>query len=655
MVCLRRGRMCTCAASLAACRLMALVLMSAVSTAVLVMLAAPGALAKEFSVVRVDIHAAVQSDGSLLVREDRTFRFDGEFSRVRQWIPLDKGISIEDIRVFEGNEEYRDVSSTGGAASTATGGAGSADERIPGTYRVTRTADQVEVAWYFRAEDEDRTFSLAYRMQGAVVSHNDVAELYWKCIGDQWDVSSEAAHVTIDLPPGAAKEDIRAWAHGPLWGVVSIDSPTRVALSVAPVPAKTFVEARVLFPKSLVPAATRSSGRDALAAILEEEGELARQANLARQRAAEREAQMARLRKYNAFLAPGVPLLALAFWLLFLYRRYDREYRPEFKGDYYRELPATYTPAELGVLWHFGSPSAADFTATILDLARRGYLTIEERRTERKRMLGLLGTATDVDYVIRATGKGKDDTLLEHEKALYNILLYTIGDGQSVTFDEITAYAKKKPGTFAYYYRDWQAKVRDDAKRNDFFDSSSSTGRLVGVLCGIGLVLAGVGLSLLSFAFVVSSVTWAITGVIIVILSAAIKRRSRKGQNEFAMWRAFRRFLLDFSSLHDVPVPALALWEHYLVYATALGVARQVIEQLKVVFPELSQPGAHTGFAQAWLVSSASTDLGSALTGLTTSLEHAIATSLESSSSGSGGGFSGGGGGGAGGGGGSAD
>ncbi|MGE5594125.1 MAG: DUF2207 family protein [Betaproteobacteria bacterium] len=72
------------------------------------------------------------------------------------------------------------------------------------------------------------------------------------------------------------------------------------------------------------------------------------------------------------------------------------------------------------------------------------------------------------------------------------------------------------------------------------------------------------------------------------IMSALIKRRSKRGQTEFAMWRAFRKFLLDFSSLHDAPVPSLRLWEHYLVYAVTLGVARQVIDQLKLVFPELS-------------------------------------------------------------------
>ncbi len=616
-----------------------------VTLAAVVLPAAPRVEAKEFAVRAVVIQAQVARDGSLAVQEERTFRFDGDFSTVRQSIPVAQGTDIRDVKVLEKGKAY----------STAQD---APDERVSGTYRITRTPGKVEVAWHFRAQDEERTFTLAYRIRGAVVAHRDVAELYWKCIGEEWDVGSSKAQVAVTLPAEAKREDIRAWAHGPLWGTVSIDSPTRVSLSVAPLPARTFVEARVLFPKALVPAATRSSGRNALADIMKEEGELARKANIEREKAAERQATLRRLGRLNIYLAPGVAILALALWFAFIYRRYDREFAPGFTGDYYRELPADYTPAELGVLWRFGSPGPADFTATVVDLARRGYLVIEERKTERKRLFGLMGTALDVEYVIRRTDRGKDDDLLEHEKALYNLVFYTIGDGQVVEFDQIESYAKKNPGSFLRYYNDWQSKVRANASRHEFFDRAAGKGRLIGVLAGIGLVLAGIAVMLVApDALALSGIAWIITGIVVVALSTAIKRRSHKGQTEFAMWRAFRRFLLDFSSLHDAPVPALVLWEHYLVYAVALGVAKQVIGQLKLVFPELSEPGAGVGVGYTWLAMSAGTDLASTLTNLTSSLEQSLltATSVKSSASGGGGGFSGGGGGGVGGGGGSAD
>lgn len=51
-------------------------------------------------------------------------------------------------------------------------------------------------------------------------------------------------------------------------------------------------------------------------------------------------------------------------------------------GDYYRELPADYSPAEAGCLMRKGRLYPADFTATLLDLARRGHVSIEDRGTE---------------------------------------------------------------------------------------------------------------------------------------------------------------------------------------------------------------------------------------------------------------------------------
>ena len=43
----------------------------------------------------------------------------------------------------------------------------------------------------------------------------------------------------------------------------------------------------------------------------------------------------------------------------------------------------------------------------------------------------------------------------------------------------------------------------------------------------------------------------------------------------------------DFSLIKDKEVPELILWEKYLVYATAFGIANKVLKQLKIVYPQL--------------------------------------------------------------------
>ena len=122
-----------------------------------------------------------------------------------------------------------------------------------------------------------------------------------------------------------------------------------------------------------------------------------------------------------------------------------------------------------------------------------------------------------------------------------------------------------------------------------------------------------------------------------------------------------KKFLEDFSLVDDVPVGHLALYERYLVYAVALGVADQLIDGLRMRFPEVAND---TGFAP-WYVGMY---VGAGMHGgggvdrlseprLARRLRQrllpatAAAFSPPSSSGGGGGGFSGGGGGGGGGGG----
>ena len=90
-------------------------------------------------------------------------------------------------------------------------------------------------------------------------------------------------------------------------------------------------------------------------------------------------------------------------------------------------------------------------------------------------------------------------------------------------------------------------------------------------------------------------------GIILLLAGAFLRRRSPMGSTHLAMWKAFRRFLLDFSSLDRAEIPSLIIWEHYLVYATVLGVAKQVISQLKVVYPEITQPGSGMYYGWAWM------------------------------------------------------
>ena len=64
------------------------------------------------------------------------------------------------------------------------------------------------------------------------------------------------------------------------------------------------------------------------------------------------------------------------------------------------------------------------------------------------------------------------------------------------------------------------------------------------------------------------------------------RRRSAAGEAEAERWEAFRRYLTDFPRLKEAPPATLELWERYLVYGIAFGIAERVLQGAHLHMPE---------------------------------------------------------------------
>ena len=64
------------------------------------------------------------------------------------------------------------------------------------------------------------------------------------------------------------------------------------------------------------------------------------------------------------------------------------------------------------------------------------------------------------------------------------------------------------------------------------------------------------------------------------------RRRSKAGQTEAERWDAFRRYLTDFPRLQDAPPATLELWERFLVYGIAFGIAERVLQGAHLHMPQ---------------------------------------------------------------------
>jgi len=602
--------------------------------------------ARQLEILSVDISAEILPSGDMQVVETRTIEFQGQFRGADRKFYF-SGLPIySDIAVREDDLYYRPVDQF--------------PTSEPGTYSIKVYGNNYFIVdWSFNAFNEKRTFILEYTVVDAVLVHNDAAELYYQFIGDEWDYPSAETLVTLNLPPGAAADDIRAWGHGPLHGKVTIVSPREVKWQAAPLPALTFLEGRVIFPPELVPDAVRRTNRDALPAILREESRLALSANLNRL-----------VRHYELYYS--LILMGAAGFIFYRKWKTSMNRGKVYSGDYFRKLPADYPPVAAGYLWHKKKIGSDLLTAQILDLARRRHIRIEEYESgkqigsekgyllidlENKEPLPLLdGVVKDFifDEVYNYKPAGGVSDLPAGKKA--------------VTFLQIRNYAEENPKSFQLFYSTWIEAVQRLGDSEKFFKDPPQS--MIGCLPQLLLLFAA--------AAVISIINLYVLGLTVIIVLLAFIFGSPHiyfsdyGADQLAKWRAFRKFLLHFSNLNRSTVPSLVVWEHYLVYAVVLGVAEKVIEQLAIVFPRLEEDRefartAWSSFGTAYdtalltglgsmnqslssTIRSAANKAGEA----TPSLAHSSTGSSNGFSSGSGfgGGFSAGGGGGSGGGGG---
>lgn len=111
---------------------------------------------------------------------------------------------------------------------------------------------------------------------------------------------------------------------------------------------------------------------------------------------------------------------------------------------------------------------------------------------------------------------------------------------------------------------------------------------------------------------------------------------TQQGIDEQDKWKALKKYMEDFSLLKEKEVLDIVLWEKFLVYATAFGIAEKVIKQLKIVYPDYDT--MDYGIYPSMYIFM-HTDFNSSFN----SISHSMSSSF-SSGSGGGGGFSGGGG-----------
>ncbi len=438
-------------------------------------------------------------------------------------------------------------------------------------FTVNTLSGGYRVRIYDYTNQDKVAFYLEYRVEDVLVLHRDVAELYWTFVPDGFEDTLQNVLVRVSLPKTDTSNYFRFWAHGNLDGeIIDLDDKTVEAKISEVLPGES-VDIRLTFDTSIVDAkrVLKHSNVTALDGILEVETKRAEEANLLRDEL---------ISKRNRAIVLSFVLIGSILGLgVFIYFKYGKSPKSNYYSKYNREFIDEYNVEVIDYLMHRKiTPNA--LSASIMNLIYKKNISVKELEKNRNYEFTLIHL----------------DKLNDSEKLLVDFLFDTVGKNKvntenqkTFTLKDLKKYASgtKTCTSFIKSYTAWQANVLEHGKSENFFTDS-------GVPKIIGLFVLFVAIFLLMYIihnqidFIMSYVAIFLS-VIFFIYTLVIYKKTKKGSEHFARWKAFRNFLDDFGSFKLKELPEIILWERYLVYATIFGLADKVEASMNVHIKEI--------------------------------------------------------------------
>lgn len=455
------------------------------------------------------------------------------------------------------------------------------------------------------------TYIISYVVHDAVGFFKDHDEIYWNAVGTDWEIPIQTASAVVSLPGGIPVSQVSAECYVGSRGSKSSCEVKKVDAASSIFDHATFGQTRldpqqgltivVSFPKGIV---TEPSPDQKVWSVIQNNWVVA------------------------------VPFIVFIF-MFWLWRSKGRD--PSGRGTIIAEYepPDGLTPGQVGTLLDQGADNK-DVSAEIINLAVKGYLTIERVVTDKI-------MKDSVDYIFTQI-KESDGSLAQHEDTLLTGLFSTADATEAGVKNISLSDLKQK-------FYTTQAAIKADLYASlvgkKFFVGYPN--RIRAAYIGAGFVIGGFGAGVLgNYYGTLGVISLLLSGATIVLFGWAMPRRSQEGVLEREKILGFKEFLsvteTDRLKFHNAPEKNPKQFEQFLPYAMVLGVEKQWADQFKDIYT--APPSWYRDASGGAFVASA---FASDIRSFSTQAASTLAANPASGGSG-GSGFSGGGGGGGGGG-----
>jgi len=528
----------------------------------------------KYSVNDWQIHAVINQDGSIDVKEYITYKVSPEHEGpVIRYIDISQASYVENLNV-SGVIDVDPEEDITTAETEPYELVDKPEQNTGGTYALKPgvNADEIqEVHIYLPRDQQEETVVLSYKLNDFVFLYRDTAAVVWNPVINGYGNKIGNIDIRLSLSQKGGIDNIHPFVYGALNGNSQVLENGTINITGYKLQPEEFMEVVVLFPKSVVAEGRKLIDNDVVQKVLEEQQAKMEEMELLREK---REQEQRFRTTITIIIAAGILGIGICGYLLYV--RFNRsksdEKKPDEqvdrkpmehdvpeKGTGFRsilakvmpkvpekkgqevlgDLPADYyTPAELSVLLRGKRIKPADIVATLLDLIVRRYVDIET-----------VEKGNEAYYILRLK-EYEPNSLKAHEEYLVNWFIKDIGDGNEVSTEAIkqSASASGAGDVFSTRFIIWRKLVLNQARRWKFWERGPFLWR---------------------------------------------SKRTEFGEKHYSEWMKFRMFLKGTNlEINSIP---LEKWEKFLVYAFSLSLGENVVNALKTALAERSSGTADDG------------------------------------------------------------
>jgi hypothetical protein len=491
--------------------------------------------ARQLIIHSFDVEMSVHPDSTVDVTETLEIKFEGSWNGIYRTIPIEYRDSAGfNYTLFLEPERVSD--DNGNALK----------------YEVSRQGGYKRLKIYVpNAVNATRTIIIRYKALDALRFFPDHDELYWNITGNEWEAPIENATARIELPAGVTGLHATAFTGG--YGSRGQEADVKVTGNV--------VEVRTQRPLFYHEGLTAVVGWDK--GFTHPPGPIASAVLFLRS-------------NWPLFIPFGVFLLM--GWLWYTKGRDPR--RNPITVQY--EPPEGMSPGEAGTLVD-NEASMRDITATIVDLAVRGFLTIEQKEKDQ-----LLGIVHHKEYIFHRTKAASDWVNLKPHEQLLLGALFDDGVSDSVSLSQLQNHfyvhlPAIRDRIFDGLMGDGYYLHRPDKLKQGFIGA----GVVIGFLSfwAGGFLSASTGVSSLT-----TTVSGVLTGAVIALFGLFMSARTVSGERALEKVLGFEDFLgrVEKDQIERIEKTP-AMFEKFLPYAMALRVEKKWVTAFQGIYTQPPQ------------------------------------------------------------------